>query len=240
MIKSKNILPPFIVGLIIFAMICPGVAGAGQKIVLKLSGGIGYFDLSEVNEFIQRDLGPEGLVKSVVVVATSNEPALVRVHAASTATAIAEYFRDQGKDVMLFFDTVNELKELFDTSLFDPAFFKMLEEHEAGGFYFSHGHLGCEDRPLIMGHEHPSIRLFDSVGAYVKMPCFVHFEKEKVLVMPAFSPLAAGTDFSAISGSDTLSPVLEGADLDHARAYGCSDIGVLSLGPIGRLSRARP
>jgi len=60
----------------------------------------------EVNEFIQRDLGPEGLAKSVVVVATSNEPALVRVHAASTATAIAEYFRDQGKDVLLLMDSL--------------------------------------------------------------------------------------------------------------------------------------
>ncbi len=60
----------------------------------------------EVNEFIERDLGPEGRKKSVVVVATSNEPALVRVHAASTATAVAEYFRDQGKDVLLLIDSL--------------------------------------------------------------------------------------------------------------------------------------
>jgi flagellum-specific ATP synthase len=60
----------------------------------------------EVNEFIQRDLGPQGLAKSVVVVATSNEPAQVRVHAATTATAIAEYFRDQGKDVLLLTDSL--------------------------------------------------------------------------------------------------------------------------------------
>jgi FliI/YscN family ATPase len=46
------------------------------------------------------------MAKSVVVVATSNEPALVRVHAASTATAIAEYFRDQGKDVLLLMDSL--------------------------------------------------------------------------------------------------------------------------------------
>jgi len=60
----------------------------------------------EVNEFIERELGPAGLARSVVVVATSNEPALVRVHAASTATAIAEYFRDQGKDVLLLMDSL--------------------------------------------------------------------------------------------------------------------------------------
>jgi flagellum-specific ATP synthase len=60
----------------------------------------------EVNEFIQRDLGPQGLARSVVVVATSNEPALARVQAAATATAIAEYFRDQGRHVLLLMDSI--------------------------------------------------------------------------------------------------------------------------------------
>jgi flagellum-specific ATP synthase len=60
----------------------------------------------EVLEFMQRDLGPEGLARSVVVVATSDQPALVRIKAAFTATAIAEYFRDQGRDVMLMMDSV--------------------------------------------------------------------------------------------------------------------------------------
>lgn len=60
----------------------------------------------EVNEFLQRDLGRDGLARSVVVVATSNEPALSRVHAAFTATALAEYFRDQGRNVLLLMDSV--------------------------------------------------------------------------------------------------------------------------------------
>jgi flagellum-specific ATP synthase len=60
----------------------------------------------EVNEFIQRDLGPEGLARSVVVVATSDEPALVRIRAAFTATRIAEWFRDQGMDVVLMMDSL--------------------------------------------------------------------------------------------------------------------------------------
>jgi flagellum-specific ATP synthase len=60
----------------------------------------------EVLEFMQRDLGEEGLARSVVVCATSDQPALVRLKAAFTATAIAEYFRDQGKNVMMMMDSV--------------------------------------------------------------------------------------------------------------------------------------
>lgn len=60
----------------------------------------------EVREFIERDLGPEGMQRSIVVVATSDKPALIRNKAAKTATAIAEYFRDQGKDVLLMMDSL--------------------------------------------------------------------------------------------------------------------------------------
>ena len=60
----------------------------------------------EVREFIERDLGPEGMSRSVVVVATSDKPALERVKAAKTATSVAEYFRDQGKDVLLMMDSL--------------------------------------------------------------------------------------------------------------------------------------
>jgi flagellum-specific ATP synthase len=60
----------------------------------------------EVRDFLERDLGPEGIARSVVVVATSDQPALVRIKGAMVATAIAEYFRDQGKDVILMMDSV--------------------------------------------------------------------------------------------------------------------------------------
>jgi type III secretion system H+-transporting two-sector ATPase len=60
----------------------------------------------EVRDFLENDLGEEGLNRSAVVVATSNEPSLVRMKAALTATAIAEHFRDQGKSVLLLMDSV--------------------------------------------------------------------------------------------------------------------------------------
>ena len=60
----------------------------------------------EVGEFIERDLGEEGLKRSVLIIATSDKPALIRNKAAKTATAIAEYFRDKGKDVLLMMDSL--------------------------------------------------------------------------------------------------------------------------------------
>jgi flagellum-specific ATP synthase len=60
----------------------------------------------EVRDFLERDLGEQGLKRSVVIVATSDQPSLIRIQAALVATAIAEYFRDQGKRVMLMMDSI--------------------------------------------------------------------------------------------------------------------------------------
>ncbi|MBM7571821.1 flagellar protein export ATPase FliI [Aquibacillus albus] len=63
----------------------------------------------EVREFVERDLGAEGLKKSIVVVATSDQPALMRIKGAYTATAISEFFRDQGLQVNLMMDSVTRV-----------------------------------------------------------------------------------------------------------------------------------
>ena len=102
--------------------------GKGQRIGIMAGSGVGKSTLlgmiarhtaadvsvialigergRELRDFIERDLGPEGLRRSVVVVATSDQPPLVRLRGAYLATAIAEYFRDQGKDVILMMDSV--------------------------------------------------------------------------------------------------------------------------------------
>jgi len=91
-------------------------SGVGKSVTLGMMARYTSADVSvialigergrEVNDFIERDLGPEGLARSVVVVATSDQPALVRVQAAFAATAVAEFFRDRGKNVLLIMDSV--------------------------------------------------------------------------------------------------------------------------------------
>jgi FliI/YscN family ATPase len=91
-------------------------SGVGKSVLLGMMSRYTSADVNvialigergrEVNEFIERDLGPQGRRRSVVVVATSDEPALVRVQAAMAATAVAEYFRDRGKNVLLMMDSL--------------------------------------------------------------------------------------------------------------------------------------
>jgi flagellum-specific ATP synthase len=103
-------------------------AGQGQRLGIFAGSGVGKSTLlgmiarntsadvnvialigergREVNDFLEGDLGPEGLARSVVVVATGDAPPLARLRGAYVATAVAEYFRDQGLDVMLLFDSV--------------------------------------------------------------------------------------------------------------------------------------
>ncbi len=102
--------------------------GKGQRIGIMAGSGVGKSTLlgmiakhtaadvsvialigergRELRDFIERDLGPEGLARSVVVVATSDQPPLVRMRGAYLATAISEYFRDAGRDVIMMMDSV--------------------------------------------------------------------------------------------------------------------------------------
>src|SRR5690606_23519332 len=90
--------------------------GVGKSVLLGMLSRYSQADVNvialvgergrELNDFIERDLGPEGMARSVVVVATSDEPAVLRLQAAYTATTIAEYFRDQGKNVLLMIDSI--------------------------------------------------------------------------------------------------------------------------------------
>ena len=124
-LKKRRICEPLDLG--ITAVNAMTTIGKGQRMGIMAGSGVGKSVLMgmmarhttadvnvialigergrEVREFLERDLGDEGLQRSVVVIATSEQPALIRIRAAYLATTIAEFFRDQGQDVLLMMDS---------------------------------------------------------------------------------------------------------------------------------------
>jgi flagellum-specific ATP synthase len=128
-LRRQRIRDPFVTGVRALDAFTP--LGRGQRLGLFAGSGVGKSTLMgmiargceadvivvalvgergrEVREFIEKDLGPAGLKRAVVVVATSDAPAPLRLRAASSATAIAEAYRDEGKNVLLMMDSVTRL-----------------------------------------------------------------------------------------------------------------------------------
>ncbi len=107
------------------------------------------------------------------------------------------------------------------------------------GHTLAHGHGEVEGRPLVIGHEHPSVRIFDKVGGFIKVPCFIHDEENSVVVLPAFSPMAPGNDLCNGMRPELFSPVFKGLPDRGMRVYGCTDIGILSLGTMDEIRAMR-
>ncbi len=103
------------------------------------------------------------------------------------------------------------------------------------GFRMEHGHVDTGKRPVIIGHEHPSVRIAGAVSGGVKIQCFLHMEKEGIIVIPPFSPLSSGSDLS-LAGPDTfMSPACRAADVSDADVYGISEFGMMPLGKLGEI-----
>src|SRR5882672_1308382 len=128
-LEREHIVDPLITGIRAIDGLLP--CGKGQRVGLFGGSGVGKSTLlgsmcrnteadvcvialigernREVRAFLEHDLGPEGMARSVVVVATSDMPALLRIRACFVALAVAEYFRDQGKSVLMVMDSVTRL-----------------------------------------------------------------------------------------------------------------------------------
>ena len=102
------------------------------------------------------------------------------------------------------------------------------------GITFAHGHESLEWKGLlVIGHEHPSVKLKDEIGAFIKVPCYL--VGENVIVLPAFSPLAYGTNVTAMS---PISPPLENMDFGNLRVYTLDEkTGLLDFGRVRDIAR---
>ena len=103
------------------------------------------------------------------------------------------------------------------------------------GFRLEHGHVDSQVRPVIIGHEHPSVRIPGSVGGGFKIQCFVHAEKEGVIVLPPFSPFSSGNDL-VLDKECIMAPALKASDFAHAHLYGVTDMGLIDLGTLENVS----
>jgi flagellum-specific ATP synthase len=128
-LERRRITEPLYTG--IRAIDCFATSGKGQRVGIFSGSGVGKSTLMgmiarssradvnvigligergrEVRDFIEKDLGPDGLKRSVIIAVTSDKPPLLRVKGALAATAIAEYFRDCGKDVVLMMDSLTRI-----------------------------------------------------------------------------------------------------------------------------------
>jgi len=118
---------------------------------------------------------------------------------------------------------------------------RLVETHaiSEGRIVFQHGHLRVMHSASfrIFGHEHPVIRFRDEVGAAVQLPCFLYDEANRFLVIPAFSPLASGTNVISPESS-FMNPWLRTLDLSGARVFAVHE-DLMDFGTVGKLRELR-
>jgi hypothetical protein len=102
------------------------------------------------------------------------------------------------------------------------------------GYRLEHGHVDSGVRPVIIGHEHPSVRIPGSVGGGLKIQCFVHAREDGVIVLPPFSPYSSGNDL-VVDEKCVMAPALRSADFANADIYGITDMGIMELGKLSGL-----
>lgn len=113
---------------------------------------------------------------------------------------------------------------------------ELRRKYVSSGFTFVHGHddPGVSG-PLVLGHEHPAVKLRDGLGSTISLPAFV--VQPDLIILPAFSPLALGVD---VTEWPKMSPLLMDRDLSSARVYGIDEsIGLMEFGRLRDLTRVQ-
>ena len=103
------------------------------------------------------------------------------------------------------------------------------------GYRLEHGHEDSKVRPVIIGHEHPSVRIPGAVGGGLKIQCFVHARADGVIVLPPFSPFSSGNDL-VLDEKCVMAQALKDSDYRNADFYGVTDMGLMHLGTLYGLS----
>ena len=122
---------------------------------------------------------------------------------------------------------------------------EVYNEYKEGTYFFLHGHKDkslneIREKIMILGHEHPSVALFTDLGIKEKMKIFLygHFNDKKIIVMPAASYFAEGSDVNILPVEELISPILRKVDIDGFKAIGMiEDEKYLELPEIKKLRR---
>jgi putative SbcD/Mre11-related phosphoesterase len=150
---------------------------------------------------------------------------------------------DNFKDVVL----IKGNHDTFLDSTLEEYGLRFVKYHVDNGVLYTHGHISLEEldvredyHTVVIGHEHPALRLTDEIGVAEKLDCFLFGETEdekNIIVMPAFSQLSKGTNINETPSSELLSPIMRNkVDLDSMEAAGISrEVGVLEFTTIGKL-----
>lgn len=104
---------------------------------------------------------------------------------------------------------------------------------DIGGFRMEHGHFDSGKRPVIIGHEHPSIRIAGAVSGGMKLQCFLLMREDGIVVIPPFSPMSMGSDLSSVEPESFMSPACRAANTAEAEVYAVSEMGILPIGKLG-------
>lgn len=110
-----------------------------------------------------------------------------------------------------------------------------LDYFDCMGYRLEHGHVDSGLRPVIIGHEHPSVRIPGELNGAMKLQCYVVAPEEGVIVIPPFSPFASGNDLNP--GKDAvMAPALKACDVKKVDIYGVSDMGIIKFGKLEDVS----